>query len=65
MTRWSRHETAGSDQRRENASRQSHRVKTSHGEMLDRVSLFGVGWLPYYLVSAGGASIEVAAFGEQ
>ncbi|HEY5901213.1 MAG TPA: DUF87 domain-containing protein [Anaerolineales bacterium] len=29
------------------------------------VSLFGVGWLPYYLVSAGGASIEVAAFGEQ
>jgi len=29
------------------------------------VNLFGVGWVPYYVVQAGGEVIEVAAFGEE
>ncbi len=29
------------------------------------VNLFGVGWMPYYLVQSGEETMEVAAFGKE
>jgi len=29
------------------------------------VNLFGVGWMPYYLVNSGGGLLELPAFGAE
>jgi hypothetical protein len=29
------------------------------------INLFGVAWMPYYVVQAGGETIELPAFGEE